>query len=51
LQLQDRLRARGQQLFHDARTHAARLALPMEILDAEILLDGRQAVLARPPLG
>lgn len=44
LQMRDRLRTLGQQLFQDARTHAARLSLPMEILDAEILLDGRQAV-------
>ncbi len=45
LQLRERLRLRGQQLFLDARAQAANLGLPMEILDAEILLDGRQAVL------
>ncbi len=45
LQSRERLRQRGNQLFLDARAHAARLDLPMEILDAEILLDGRQAVL------
>jgi hypothetical protein len=44
LENRDRLKVRGQQLFRDARTHAARLGLPLEIVDAEILLDGRQAV-------
>jgi len=45
LQQRDRLRVRNQQLFHSARAHVARLGLSLEILDAEILLDGKQAVL------
>jgi hypothetical protein len=45
LQMRELLRQRGQQLFLDARTQAADLGLPMEIVDAEILLDGKQAVL------
>jgi hypothetical protein len=45
LETRDQLKARGQNLFHDARSHASRLNLPLEIVDAEILLDGKQAVL------
>jgi len=41
----ERLRKRGQALFADARQTAADLGLPLEILDVEVLLDGRQAVL------
>jgi cell fate regulator YaaT (PSP1 superfamily) len=36
-------RRRGRQLCEDARRLAAELALPLEILDAEILLDSQQA--------
>jgi hypothetical protein len=45
LELRDGLRARGQKLFDDARHRAGYLGLPLEIVDAEILLEGRQAVL------
>jgi PSP1 C-terminal conserved region len=41
----DQMRERGHRLFADARQVAAEFALPLEILDAEVLLDGRQAVL------
>ncbi len=37
-------RALGDQLFADGRRLAAELHLPLEILDAEVLLDGRRAV-------
>jgi hypothetical protein len=40
----DVLRARSQSLFSDARSLAAELCLPVEIIDAELSLDGRQAV-------
>jgi hypothetical protein len=38
-------KARSRQLFTTARTEAGRLALPLEIIDAEVLLEGRQAFL------
>lgn len=38
-----RLRALGERLFADGRRLAAELALPFEVLDVEVLLDGRQA--------
>ncbi len=38
-----RLEALGRELFADARRAADDLELPLEILDAEVLLDGRQA--------
>jgi hypothetical protein len=44
LQLAQRMKQRGQGLFDDGCRLVRELALPMEILDAEILLDGRQAV-------
>jgi PSP1 C-terminal conserved region len=40
-----RMQARSQSLFQDARQLLGQLQLPMELLDAEVLLDGRQAVL------
>lgn len=40
-----RLGRRSQQLFEQARELTANFDLPLEILDAEILLDGRHAVL------
>jgi len=39
------LRQREHQLFDAARNLVARLSLPMEILDVEIALDGRRAIL------
>ncbi|MBV9123895.1 MAG: hypothetical protein JO112_11105 [Planctomycetes bacterium] len=39
-----RLSEQGQQLFQEGRRLAAELALPLEILDVEILLDGKQAI-------
>src|SRR5207302_800539 len=45
LELAARMQRKSQSLFADARAIAASLNLPVEILDAEILLDGRQAVL------
>jgi hypothetical protein len=44
-QLAERMQQRGQRLFEDSRRLVRELDLPMEILDVEILLDGRQAVL------
>jgi len=44
-ELSERMHARSQRLFSDARRDAAELNLPLEILDAEILLDGRRAIL------
>jgi hypothetical protein len=38
-------RAQAQRLFEDGRRLAAELDLPLEILDAEVLLDGQQGVL------
>ncbi len=38
------LRERGQRIFRDARRLAGELNLPLEILDVEVLFDGRQAV-------
>lgn len=40
-----RLQARCQDLFNDSRRLASRFALSMEILDAEILLDERRAII------
>jgi hypothetical protein len=37
------IRARSQSLFDDAQRLVAELNLPLEIIDVEILLDGRQA--------
>src|SRR5262245_3763967 len=45
LELAARMQQRGQRLFEDSRRLVHELGLPMEILDAELLLDGRQAVL------
>src|SRR5207247_4874784 len=39
------LQRRGEDFFADCRQLATELALPLEVLDAEILLDGRQAIL------
>ncbi len=39
------VRAREQRLFEDARTLAAELKLPLQILDVEVLLDGHQVTL------
>ena len=39
----ERMRRRGQELFQAARDAAEGLRLPFEVLDAEILLDGRTA--------
>jgi hypothetical protein len=44
-QTAEQMRERGQQLFQDSRRLVAELNLPWEILDAEVLLDGRQAIL------
>jgi cell fate regulator YaaT (PSP1 superfamily) len=44
LQAQDQ-RKRAGQIFEDARDRAVREDLPIEILDVEVLLDGKQAVL------
>ncbi|HLN26630.1 MAG TPA: PSP1 C-terminal domain-containing protein [Gemmataceae bacterium] len=44
-ELSERMHARSQRLFTDARRDATELNLPLEILDAEILLDGRRAIL------
>jgi hypothetical protein len=38
-------RQRGQRLFDDGRQLARELGLPLEIVDAEVLLDGQQATL------
>src|SRR5262245_57285810 len=35
-------RRRGQQIFEDCRTFIPELDLPLEVLDAEVLLDNRQ---------
>src|SRR5947199_9706857 len=40
-----RLAGRCQELFERARALAAGLALPLEVIDAEVLLDGAHAVL------
>lgn len=37
--------ARGREFFEDSRRRVAELGLPLEVLDAELLLDGRQAIL------
>jgi hypothetical protein len=39
------LRERGDRLFQDARRLAVELELPLEIVDVEMLLDGRQAII------
>lgn len=39
----ERMNLRGQELFHAAREAAESLGLPFEVLDAEVLLDGRIA--------
>ncbi len=44
-ELAERMQKRSQRLFEDARRLAGELHLPVEILDAEILLDARQAVI------
>jgi hypothetical protein len=44
-ELAQRLRQRSQRLFEDGCRFVHELSLPMEILDAEILLDARQAIL------
>jgi hypothetical protein len=44
-QTAERMRIQGQVLFDDARQFAVTLALPLEILDVEVLLDGSQAIL------
>ena len=45
LQLAQRMQQRSQRLFEDGRRLAAEFRLPMEILDVEVLLDARQAIL------
>src|SRR5205807_723735 len=42
--LVERMQQRGQKVFEDGRRLTSELNLPMEILDVEVLLDGRQAV-------
>jgi hypothetical protein len=44
LQLAQRMQERSQKLFEDGRRLVCELDLPMEILDVEVLLDGRQAL-------
>jgi hypothetical protein len=44
MELAQRMHQRSQRLFEDGRRLAAELPLPMEILDVEILLDARQAI-------
>jgi hypothetical protein len=41
----DSAAARGHHLFADARRLAAELSLPLEVLDAEVLLDGEHGIL------
>jgi hypothetical protein len=45
LDFADRMRTRSSRVFDDSRRLTGELALPLEILDAEVLLDGRQAIL------
>jgi hypothetical protein len=45
LQLAQRMHQRSQRLFEDGCRLVRELDLPMQLLDAEVLLDGRQAVL------
>jgi hypothetical protein len=45
LELAQRMQERSHRLFEDSRRLVHELSLPMEILDAEILLDARQAIL------
>jgi cell fate regulator YaaT (PSP1 superfamily) len=42
---QERLRSRSHQLFEESRRLAGVLGLPLEVLDVELLLDGRQLIL------
>jgi cell fate regulator YaaT (PSP1 superfamily) len=44
-QAQERLRIRSQELFAESRRLAVGLGLPLEVLDVELLLDGRQAIM------
>ncbi|HLJ95779.1 MAG TPA: PSP1 domain-containing protein [Gemmataceae bacterium] len=44
LELVERMRGRSQELFEESRRLVCEFGLPMEILDAEVLLDGRQGV-------
>jgi len=46
-----RMQNRGEELFHAARQVAAEKGLPVEVLDAEVLLDGEQAILHHLPWG
>lgn len=39
----EHMRHRGEHLFEASRRAAQRLRMPLEVLDAEVLLDGRQA--------
>src|SRR5262249_2325170 len=39
------LRQRGQQLFDDSRRVVSELGLPLEVLDVELLFDGRSAII------
>jgi hypothetical protein len=41
----ERLRGTSQSVFIDARRLAVELALPLEVLDVEVLLDGQHAIL------
>lgn len=41
----DRLQRRSQRIFEDGRRLVGELGLPLEILDVEILFDGRQAII------
>jgi cell fate regulator YaaT (PSP1 superfamily) len=43
-QTAERMRNRSQEVFDHGRELASALALPLEILDVEVLLDGQQAV-------
>ena len=44
-ELAERMQRRSQALFADAHRTVTDMHLPLEILDAEILIDGRQAIL------
>lgn len=44
-QAAEQMRERGQRLFEDGRRLLAELDLPLELLDVEVLLDGRHATL------
>jgi hypothetical protein len=45
LQLAERMQQRGQRLFEDGRRLVREFDLPMDLLDVEVLLDGRQGVI------